>query len=148
MARKDKSKSQPGEDISYQYDGNYPPSIPEGQYEISFLKAEEKIMWGGWKLFLWFRITTLGEYQGTNLYMVCPVNKNGKWSPSSKFFHAWVLAAGRLPDRFDRMSTKIFRGKIFRSKIETVKKTWRGTQHLPAMRYSIIKELVEVAAGS
>jgi len=75
--------------------------------------------------------------------MACNIKQDGKWGASSKFYQAWVLAAGRRPDRFDRMSTRVFRGKLFLAKVRTVEKTAKNVPRHPLLHYSIIDDLLE-----
>ena len=131
------------QDLEFDCDTTIPPLIPEGKYEMVFLRAEKKRLWGVEKIFLWFRIIGLGEWCGQQLYMACNGPKNGKWKPSCKYYQAWVLAAGRRPDRFDRMSTKEFRKKVFLGGIRPVTTTSRNRLRSPLSQYSIIDHLRE-----
>ncbi len=110
----------PDQDIEFSCAANIPPLIPEGKYEVVFLRAEKKKLWGREKVFLWFQIMSSGKWHEEQLYMACNGPKNGKWTLSCKFYQAWVLAAGRRPERFDRMSTKVFRGKVFLAQVRDV----------------------------
>jgi hypothetical protein len=136
-------------DIEFSFDGGVPPVIPEGEYEAAFVRADRKRMYGtGERLFLWFRLITPGQWFGIELYVVCTVAAKGKWRPSHKFFQAWILAAGKSPCRNDRMSTKVFRGKVFRVRVRTVTKTAKRDTRTLAQQYSVIDEILAVVAGS
>ena len=139
----------PDGDIEFLFDGDIPPRVPEGcQYELGFIRPETKWMFGNrQRLFLWFRILNPGEWFGRDLYMTCTVVADGKWRPSHKYFQAWVLAAGKRPNRRDRMSTAIFRNKVFRGKVRTVTKTSRQSLRTEEQQYSVIDELVGVLTG-
>ncbi|MDR4495056.1 MAG: hypothetical protein R3B74_11655 [Nitrospirales bacterium] len=148
-----KSSSQPqkeefledeNEDIELSETGEVvlPPLIQPSRYEVQFLRADKKKFFRRQKLFLWFQIITPGEFHGNQLYLVCDITSRKKWHSSSKFLQTWVLAVGKKPDRYDRMSTKVFRGKVFLADVVTVTKNARGWERPPALQYSVIRGLV------
>jgi len=135
------------EDLSFPYNGEIPPAIPNGEhYELTFSRAEQSSQWGG-KVYLWFRMLTPGEWHGKEFYMACPVALKGRWKPSHKFWLAWVLAAERQPTRGDRMSMAVFKNKVFRARMRKVLKTAKQTDRTPAQQYSVVDELLAVIAG-
>ena len=69
--------------------------------------------------------------------------KKGKLATSTKYYQAWVLAAGRKPDRFDRMSTKVFRGKVFLAQIRAVPTNAKNLPRTLLLQYSVIDDLLE-----
>ena len=75
--------------------------------------------------------------------MACNIKQDGKWGASSKFYQAWVLAAGRKPDRFDRMSTRVFRGKVFLAQVRVVTTNVKNVARSPLLQYSVIDDLLE-----
>ncbi len=136
------------EDISFTCNSEIPPTLTEGDhYQVQFIKAEQHGMWRGTKLFLWFRILTAGEWQGRELFMACNMPPNGRFGTSSKFLCMWVLAAGHKPARLDRMSIAVFRNKVFRAKVRTVKQTSKQVERNKHQQYSVIDLLLEVLVG-
>jgi len=136
------------EDLVFTCNSDIPPAIPNGDhYELVFLRAEKVHQFGGAKLFLRFKMQTPGDWVGQEFFMACTVAKNGKWGPSSKYWLAWVLAAGRRPNRADRMSTVIFKNKVFRARIRKVLKTSKQIDRTPAQQYSVVDELLDVTVG-
>jgi len=136
------------EDLSFPCNGDIPPAIPDGdQYQLSYLRVEQSRQWGRPKVFLWFQMLTAGEWHGKEFYMACNVAQDGKWGTSSKFWLTWVLAAGRQPKRADRMSTAVFKNKVFRAKMRTVLKTAKQIRRTPEQQYSVVDELLEVLVG-
>ena len=136
------------QDPDFNFKLDVPPLIPEGTYEVGFIRAEKKRMWGGvLKVFLWFKITNPGAHFGQNLYLACNLPK--RLPTSSKYYRIWVLAAGHRPDRLEasRMSPIIFIGKGCKVLVKTVKES--GDQQLlpPELHYSIIQNLIEKIAG-
>lgn len=136
------------DDFEFPLNSDIPARVPEKSYDLVFLKADKKHMFGeGERMFLWFKIITPGDWCGTKLYMTCTVAKKGKWHPSHKYWLAWVLAAGRRPARGDRMSTRVFRNKVFRGHVRTVIKTARQTHRTLEQQYSVVDELLSVEVG-
>ena len=136
------------EDLAFPFNSDIPPAIPDGdQYELVFLRAEQIRQWRLPKVFLWFQMTTAGEWVGQEFFMACNVVPNGRWTASCKYWQAWVLAAGKRPSRVDRMSTTVFRNKVFRARMRKVLKTSKQTDRTPAQQYSVVDELVEIMVG-
>jgi hypothetical protein len=135
-------------DLCFPCNSDIPPAIPNGDhYEQVFLRADKNHQFGRPKLYLWFQMVTPGEWVGERFYMACNVPSNGKFGPSSKFWLAWVLAAGRRPRRADRMTTAIFKNKVFRVRMRKVLKTSKQIDRTPAQQYSVVDELLQVRTG-
>lgn len=135
-------------DLVFDCNSDIPPAIPNGdQYELVFVRAEKGHQYGAHKLYLWFQMQTAGEWVGKSFYMACTTDPKGRWGPSSKFWLTWVLAAGRRPKRVDRMSTAIFKHKVFRARMRKVLKTSKQIDRTPAQQYSVVDELLEVTVG-
>ena len=117
------------------------PFLPPGVYTVGFKRGENRFMWKREIIILWFAICDEGDWFGRELFMSCSVPKDGRWTLNFKFVRNWMLAAGRRPDRLDRLSTKVFRGKWFQAKVKTVLKTAKGEQLIDHARYSVIDEL-------
>ena len=141
------------EDIEFPSLAEMPALLPEGVYEMAFVRAEkyEFKSWKRWKIFLWFQVVTSGNELGQKLYMGCTAPGKGRVALGSKYWLAWTVAAGRRPERRDRLSTKIFRGKVFLGRVRTVKKKTDKdgyhTARLPEQYYSTIDELIERCTG-
>lgn len=147
-ARKSRLTESDNEDVVVTCNSNVPPAIPNGNhYELVFIRAETVQQWGQTKLFLWFKMHTPGEWVGQGFYMACTVPPKGKFGPSSKFWLTWVLAAGRQPKRGDRMSTAVFKHKVFRARMRKVLKTSKQMDRTPAQQYSVVDELLQVMVG-
>ena len=135
-------------DLEFPCNGYIPPAIPDGDhYEAVFVRGEEKRLWGQLKVFLWFRLMTAGEWLNHDFWMACNVPPKGHWTPSYKLWRAWVLAAGRRPRRAGRMSTSVFRNKVFRVRLRKVLKTAKQIARTPEQQYSVIDELLEAQTG-
>lgn len=137
----------PDDDLSLPCTGYIPPAIPNGdQYELVFLRAEQSKQYGG-RIYLWFQMVTPGEWDGLQFWMCCKVVQKGKWTASCKYWLVWVLAAGRRPTRTDRMSTAVFRNKVFRARMRIVLKDSKQIVRTPAQQYSVVDSLLEVMVG-
>jgi len=100
--RPHKQEAHPDQDLEFDCDIQISPLIPPGEYKVAFKWAEKKYLWGRKKIFLHFQIIDFGEFQGEEMYMACNApkkGKKGKVPTSNKYYQAWVLAAGRRPDR-------------------------------------------------
>lgn len=121
------------------------PLIPEGIYEVGFIRAEKKWMWGGWKIFLWFKILTFGDFCGVNLYRA--FNLPERITDSSEYYRAWLIAVGRKPDRKDRMGTGVFRNKQFEVEVRTVILSSKQRKLTREQQYSVIGDINRKIAG-
>jgi hypothetical protein len=131
------------DDFEFTMKEQLPQKLPDGEYLVEFLRHEERTQFKAKKLLLWFRTVTFGEFHGMELFMSCPLPEK-KWGNGSKFIRAWALATGKLPDRFDRVSTNVFRGKIFKAAVRTVTKDSAQKDIPAAAYYSIIDHLISV----
>jgi hypothetical protein len=120
------------------------PLLPEGEYEVQFV-GYRKVSMFRVKIFLDFNVISSGAGNGEKLYLCCQWHK--KYTDSSKFLRMWILAAGRRPDRFDRLSMEVFKGKVFRAVVRTVDRDSKQRPLSRHQQYSIIDELKEVLAG-
>jgi hypothetical protein len=125
-----------------------PPAVPEGQYDVKFVGAEQSHQWKSDKLFLWFQMLTPGEWQGKEFFMACNWRKDGKWGPSHKFMRVWSLANGGPPKRRGRMNTRVFCDKVFRARMRTVTKDADKHARTPAQQYSLIDDLLGVVRSA
>lgn len=138
-----------GVDLSLEFDSELPPLVPAGNYVVSFLRAEQKLLWGKrLKIFLHFEIISPVEFSGLRLFMAANVPQKNKWTVGFKFFRAWALASGRRPQRRDRLSTEVFRKKYFVARVTVVTKSAKDTTRPIGAQYSLIDELLAIEAGT
>lgn len=135
------------DDLCFECHADLPAAIPEGNYEVSFIQAQRKFLWKREKAFLHFIVQQLGPSNGTRLFMACNIPPKGRWAMSSKYWRMWTLASGRRPVRADRMSTAVFRNKLFIARVRTVRTSSKQLELTLEAQYSVIDELTEVAAG-
>jgi hypothetical protein len=125
-----------------------PPAVPDDEYDVKFVGAEESHQWKSDKLYLWFQMVTPGEWQGKEFFMACNWRKDGKWGPSHKFMRVWSLANGGPPKRHGRMNTSVFCDKVFRARMRTVTKDADKHARTPAQQYSLVDDLLGVVRGA
>jgi hypothetical protein len=125
-----------------------PPLVPEGTYEVVFVRAEKARIWDArQKVFLHFRIMDQGAYLDRALFMIVTFPTHGRLSLSSKYLREWSLAAGTRPTRRDRLSTQVFRHKVFLARVRTVTKDHLRQERPRHAQYSVIDTLLEVRTG-
>jgi hypothetical protein len=112
------------------------------------MRAEEKVLWGRKKAFLYFRIIQAGDHLGQVLFMAVTFPTNGRFAVSSKYLQQWSMAAGKRPARRDRLSTKVFRNKSFLAFVRTVTKDSTGKTRCGDAQYSVIDQLIKVQTGA
>lgn len=127
---------------------NY-PLVPEGTYTVQCVKAEKNFSHHrALKMFLNFRIID-GPYMGNVLFMAMNLIDSRTGKPfkkvprGSKYFHNWVIANNnKLPNRHDRMTSRIFKDGLFEAAIRTVKPSFPdGTEKPECFHYSIVDYL-------
>src|SRR5262245_53473665 len=136
------------QDVEFPCNSDIPPAIPDGDdYLVRFVRAEQSHQWNCEKVFLWFELLTPGEWVGTHFFMACNAKSDGRWGPAHKYLQAWILANGAPPKRRDRMSTRVFRDKVFRARMSAVTQNANKTSRTPAQQYSVVDQLLERVGG-
>ncbi len=137
-----------GFDEEFSVGGDARPLIPEGQYVAACTDAEivELFKFGrSRKLFLHFEVNE-GMHKGTSLFlpMTAP-EKTGKVGVGSKLYASYLIAnGGRPPGRRDRLAIKVFKHRLFRVRVRTVRPRFENGTPKPArFHYSVIAELLE-----
>jgi len=132
------------------------PLIPEGEYDVVFVKAHEMNIFRGKRLITYWKIQDLSsEYHGKVLILGFQFPKKGKkWGALSKMAQCIKIATGRDPDRFDvgRISTSVFKHKLFRAQVVTVtkgndSKSRKQVERSRENHYSVIDTLVALNVG-
>ena len=125
-----------------------PPIVPDGEYVGSFKRVERGRYERRDRLYLWFAIMTPGPFVGAELFLACPCPEKGRvFGIGSKLVVAYAVAEGRLPRRKDRISTRVFKNKLFRFQTRTVVKDGYGKPRPTADYYSVIDKLIDVEVG-
>ena len=144
MAKRHREAYKQNEDGDFEFLCNpiRPPLVPEGAYVVRFVKAEMTKLYQREKVFLHFSIAD-GKHLGVILWMACNIAPDGKWRPSHKFWDQWILANGGEPPRPDRMSTLVFKDKIFLAKVTTTTKDGHHVARPHDSFYSKIDRLLK-----
>lgn len=125
------------------------PLIQEGTYKVQCRNVEKNYSHNkALKMFLIFRIID-GPHAGIELFMAISLMDSRTGKPfkkvprGSKYFQNWVIAnRDRLPNRNDRMTSKIFKDAIFEAVVRIVKPKFPdGTDKPECFRYSIVDYL-------
>lgn len=125
------------------------PLIEAGEYEASCVaSARKKYREDEHKVYLTFQITTFGEHFEKRLFMAMK-DYGRKVRRGSKFFTAWIIANGGIkPRRGERMSLKVFKNKVFRIYVDTVKPKFDTGHPKPeSCHYSKVQHILELVAG-
>lgn len=133
-----------------------PPLIEEGTFDAVFVRAESARVFNTNKLFLHFRIVTPGKAHGTVLYRAYRAKGAtvGPRSPHSIRIAKrgeLLLTLCRLFGRNvrpDRVSLKCLRGLVLQVTVRTVTSDYRQRPLPPQLFYSVIGDVVGIAAGS
>lgn len=138
-----------GGDLDLGQVGHVPPLVPEADYQVGFIRAERGHFENRQRLFLWFKIITPGPSFGIELYLVCPCPANGGkvFGLGSKLVAAATVALGHRPKRRDRLSTRMFAGKVFLARTRTVTLDYHQRPRPPTDHYSVLSELLGIEAG-
>lgn len=130
--------------------GHVPALVPDADYQMGFIRAERGHFKNRERIFLWFQITSPGEQFGVQLYLVCPCPANGGkiFGLGSKLVEAATIALGQRPKRRDRLSTRIFAGKVFLARTRTVTRDYNEQQRPKGDHYSVIAALLRIEAGA
>jgi len=129
---------------------DYWPLIPNGTYEAQCIKYDNKFVLGKTKkTFLAFRIVSLSEHQGKEVFQAFNMPYDGKIKTGSKYYKTWCMVNGWMrPSRNAKMSPRIFLNKIYRIKTRTTKPRLNGKEMPQDFWYSVVDEIIEVIAGS
>jgi hypothetical protein len=124
------------------------PLIPDGTYQVKYLKAElsgECFGKNQRRLFLHFEIVG-GAFTGTIIKKAC--KHYDKWPPMSEYYKAFTVANGGKPRKSMRMNSDVFKNKIFLVKTRTVRTNFKRKEIPAKERYSVIDEIKELMVGS
>lgn len=133
-----------------------PPRMPEGEYELLFLGYETALPFGKDhpRLFMDFKVTTLGEFFGVKLrkfYNVAKLTtkpgKNGKCKhkPRGDFMIDYCnLFSDQRISRLDRVPMERFNGVSVIGKIRNVTKNSQQRKLPEQLQYSVIEKLLRV----
>jgi hypothetical protein len=127
---------------------DYWPLIPDAAYEAQPLRYNYKSYGKTKKLFLHFRITSMGEHLGKEIFMVFNMPTDGKLRLGHKYYKTWVLVnAWKIPSRNTRMSPRLFLNKSYKIKTRTVKPKHNDKEMPSDFCYSVVDQILEVTTN-
>lgn len=139
-------------DLEFLVDTKYlPPKIPDGVYEAVYLRCESANVFTCSKVFVYFRITELGQYHGQVLYRPYRAHAVSKMGKSAKFMLKprsellrMLRKIGGENIRRDRASLSVLVGKVLKIKVRTVTKDYRQRDLPEHDQYSVIEDVMSV----
>jgi len=135
-------------DLEFEVGDDPRPLVSDGQYEAACVGAEvvEFFKFGrSRKALLHFEIYS-GPEQGKRLFLPMVAPRPGeKVRRGSKLYANYLVANGGVPPgRRDRISLKIFKRRLFRVMIKTVRPRFEDGSEKPELfHYSVVSELLE-----
>lgn len=132
------------------------PLVPAGVYSAVFLHHETATAFNVPRAFLHFKIVTPGEHMGQILYRAFRVKSTSgkqrkgaafKVSRNSDYVREMVTVLN-YSGRLDRLSPIMLRGLVLRVQVAEVTRDHKQRVIPPALRYSVIRNLLSVEAGT
>ena len=136
-------------EVHFDDQGGVPPLLPEGDhYHVYFVRAERASFGKNQqKLYLHFKVYEPSDHRDEVLWLPCNVPSHNRFGSSSKYWLLWTKIANRRPRKDEKLTTRVFKNKIFLARVRTVRQTSRQEIRTPAQQYSIIDDLLETVAG-
>ena len=139
------SESNDSEDLVFKAKEDSLPLVPEGVYQVSYVKYEKSRYQGGYKLYIKFAICDLGAHLGTKVFK--PYNYYEPLLRGCDLLKDFELLYGKRVRKNTRLSVSLFKNKILIVRIRTVKKDRKQTELREHQRYSVIDKIIGIAAG-
>ena len=117
------------------------PRYPPGKYEVVCIAAKTYTDPRYRRAVCWLRFAFTAE-RGAEISAFANLGR-GNCGRGSKYWRWWVIAnAGELPKKRQRMSPRVFTGKIFQVSVRDVKKRDDGETKQDFEVYSVVDELL------
>jgi len=116
--------------------------LKDDVYDAQCVGYDEGIYYGSKKLYLRFKIQTLGECFGTEVTMFFNIAKKGI-SSGSKYYKNWCAVNGAKPSRNAKLSPRLFLNRVFKIKTRTVRPVHNGKEMSEEYSYSVVDEIQE-----
>jgi hypothetical protein len=126
---------------------DYRQRIPEGEYVAICYGVEIGHVWGNAaRLFIKFRIHE-GQYERTELFMVCTYDRK-KCKRRSKLYDHFMLFYGRPLTKKDKPHPKMFKGKMCRVIVRDTNPKYPDGEPKPDhFKYSVVDRIVKFITG-
>jgi hypothetical protein len=139
------SSAQDFDDLEIRIKDDAYPLVAEGEYDVQFVKSETFREHRKDKLYVWFEIIE-GPNRGTRLFRA--YNLYQPLVRGSNLYKDLTLLYGQRLRKNTRLSLKLFRGKILRIAVRTVKLSRKQTPLSEAQQYSVVDRITGIVAGS
>lgn len=116
--------------------------VPDGVYTVVYLRMEKKRLFGGEKLFVWFRVCDEGPYFGVEIFKAL----NFYWPPKprSDLMKDLEFLSGHRTKKGARIPLGAYKGKVLKVATETVKADYKQNPLPPFQWYSRIDRFIKV----
>jgi hypothetical protein len=149
-----KGREQSGGSIDIDY-GTAQHLVPDAEYEALCLGHDTAMVSRVPKVFLRFRIITMGEHHGKELYRAFRVKalrgrpgRGGSFGvKSSHEVFRMICRVLQLRTRPDQISLRALKGNVFRITTRTVKVDSSQRELPDCLRYSVVDEVLELLEG-
>ena len=124
--------------------------LPEGSYEAVYLGHQTAVLFGNApKVFLRFRITQHGQYNGVEVFRAFRVRRlKGRPAPGGAFtlhaggeLYSTLVRLLEVRNRADRVTLRPLRHMLFRIRLRTVTTDYRQRSLPEQNRYSTVDEI-------
>lgn len=123
------------------------PRVPEGEYEAVCYNVQTGRSWGGREdIYIRFRLIG-GPHDSEELFMACTFHTKGELTSRHKYYKQWTMAAGRTPERHERLVFGVFKNRLFRILVRDVEKDSSGQPLPDVLRYSVVATIIEPMTG-
>ena len=132
-------------------DDSHWPLVPPGEYQLAFVSERKVPMWGRPVWFVRMKIVDPGEHFGIVLPWPLNAIPEGKRpTPGMDFTNAFNAATERKPpkDLWRRRPRSFLDGCVFRTRVRSITRTFRGVERPPAGHYSRVECLIERISGT
>lgn len=135
----------------FQLDGDELTLIPPGVYQVGFDFHETRCLHRGYKLVLWFKVTSMGEHFEKRLpryyNIIKPIGKIGKGGKfkvgrKSDFIREFYAVIPKSVGRLDRVPMTALKSSLIRANVKTVTKGHDQRAIPEQAQYSVIQELL------
>lgn len=125
------------------------PQVPPGEYELYCTEAKPYLDPGmkTWKCRYRFIHPMLRDFPVIYGFINLGKGENPP-GPRSRYHHEWSIANNGTPRKRQVMSARIFKGKIFRVRVDWVlPRQHDGKLHTEVTRYSLVKAILALACS-
>lgn len=119
--------------------------VPEGRYEVSFVRAQKHKQFGGTKLYITFKICSPGPYFGLEIFRA--YNFSDRLTRGLDLYKELTLIYGKRLRKNTKLSIELFEGKVLEVSVRTVKQNRKQADLPEHLQYSVIDRIVRVVAG-